>query len=151
MKIQSTGNDLASTASKQPSTSNCKPANGTKSTNAPQSVDVSTISEGDWAVVRFKMQESRQERRWIGKIMRVNENDTYLMNFVRDKRTRQHSGFIYLYPHEPDDYTVYKTQILYKVEAPTVYQRALKFNVNTSELIVSIQKKRLTFRSFISL
>lgn len=73
-----------------------------------------SIVEGGWVVVRFEMKETN---------IRVNENDTFLITFLRAKNTREHSGFIYSFLDLYDDngklkedvMTVYKTQLLYSV------------------------------------
>lgn len=55
------------------------------------------LKENHWVVVRFKLEETTGERRWIGKILRVNENDTLNITFSRAKRTNYYSGYIYIY------------------------------------------------------
>lgn len=100
------------------------------------------LVEDDWVVVRYKMEETKGERRWIGRILRVNENETFLVSFLRSRNTRQHSGFIYSYPDLYDQKgiliediaTVCKTQILYSLPPPTKFQRAFKFNVHKDNL-----------------
>jgi len=80
-----------------------------------QNLDYQLV-EGDWAVIRYNLTHVKGECRWIGCIIRVNENDTYHIRFVRSQRTRLHSGFLYAYSKtvdgEEDEETVYKTQIV---------------------------------------
>lgn len=58
-----------------------------------------SFKEGEWVVLRFQLQQKRGERKWIGRILRKNENDTYLISFLRSTDTQLHSGYVYVYPH----------------------------------------------------
>jgi len=87
----------------------------------------------DWVVVRFRMEEGKGERRWLGKIERINENDTFLINFVRLQVTKLNSGFIYSYPKKRDEYAVCKSQVLYSISPPKILRRGvMKFQVQNS-------------------
>lgn len=87
-----------------------------------------SLKEDDWIVVRFKLLEQSGELRWVGKILRVNDNKTFLVTFLRPKHTTLHTGFIYTYPpRDPDEDTVCRTQILYIVPPFKKFQRYLHF------------------------
>lgn len=74
---------------------------------------------GDYVIVKYELQEKRGTvQKWIRKILRVNENNTFLVTFLRSRRTQLHSSFIYSYPDKPHEDTVYKTQIWSKIPAP---------------------------------
>ncbi|XP_065218710.1 uncharacterized protein LOC135844432 [Planococcus citri] len=92
------------------------------------------LMEDDYVIVEYKLEEENGIRKWIGKIMRVNENDTYHITFLRSKATKFHPGFIYTYPNKPDEDTVYKTQIISRIPPPIKFQRCLKFSVHCDDL-----------------
>lgn len=96
--------------------------------------DNELVKEDSWVVVRFTLEEAQGERKWIGRVLRINENNTYLVTFVRQRITSLHSGYVYAYPNVPDEETVYKTQILSVIDAPKNFQRKLLFSVHHKEL-----------------
>lgn len=97
--------------------------------------DSSSLKEGDYVCVEFTMEQTGGVRRWLGEIMRVNENDTYLIRFLRSKEeSKFHSGFLYYYPSKEDVDTVYKTKILYIVPPPTDFHRYKKFSIHFANL-----------------
>lgn len=78
-----------------------------KSTVVVEPSTSSAVVLDDWVAVGFKMLGSKNEKKWIGKIIRVNENDTFLVSFLRSKRTKLHPGFIYSNSQVPDEYNIY--------------------------------------------
>ena len=94
------------------------------------------LVEDDWVVVRFQVEEGKGERKWLGKIERINKNDTFLINFLRPQVTRLNSGFIYSYPKKEDHFAVCKSQILYSVTPPQILHRGImKFAIHHSALL----------------
>jgi hypothetical protein len=80
----------------------------------------------DWVVVKYDLEEEKGERKWIGRIIDV-EQSAYRITFLRPKRTKLHSGYIYQYLAKEDSDTVSKEQILYVLPPPERFQRCLKF------------------------
>ena len=93
-----------------------------------------SFNEGDWVVVCYVMTEKKSERKWIGKIHKINENNEYFITFVRPTQTKSHSGYVYVYPSVADEETVCKTQIMYSISEPTLFQRKLLFSVHYEHL-----------------
>ena len=92
------------------------------------------FKEEQWVIVRFTFEHGKGGKQWIGKILRVNENDTFLIMFVRGKESKFHSRFLYVYPPEADEYMVYKTQILKSILPPQNFQRRLLFSIHSDDL-----------------
>jgi hypothetical protein len=92
------------------------------------------LKEGQWVVVRYSMVQMKGERRWVGQIKRVNENDTYLVSFVKPVRSKFHSGFLYTFVESEGEDTVCQTQIMYAVQEPEKFQRKLKFAIHCDKL-----------------
>jgi hypothetical protein len=90
----------------------------------------------DWVVVKYSMLKQKNTyRKFLGRILGINEERTmFHITFVRNKRTRQHNGYVYYYPYDPDEDDCHRDDILYKVEPPTEFQRGLKFSTNVNSL-----------------
>lgn len=57
--------------------------NSVKSCNElVKKLDISVLREGDYVCVEFNMEQTAGVRRWLGEILRVNENDTFLIRFL---------------------------------------------------------------------
>ncbi len=94
-----------------------------------------TFKKHEWVVVKYHIQEQRVERKWIGKILEINTDvNTFLITFLRPKRTKQYSGYIYQYPEVKDEDAVSREQILYVLPPPEDYQRCLKFTKHCDNL-----------------
>lgn len=84
------------------------------------------VEANDHVVVKFSLQETEGEKRWIGEMVGISDdNDEYCMLFYRCKKTRQHFGFIYYYPEKENRETVSQMQVLYELEPSTEFQRCL--------------------------
>lgn len=93
------------------------------------------LQEGDWVVVQFSLEKMQGKKKWIGVIRRINENETFMVEFVRSQRSKYHSGFLYSFPNIKDvDPCVCKSQILYSILPPTFFQRKMKFTVHCDKL-----------------
>ena len=107
---------------------------------------VHPLTEGDYVVVRFLLKENVGERRWIGQIQRINENDTFLIEFFKAKlNTKFYPGFLYTTYSPPDEHDVYKTQVLYVLPKPTIFQRAMKFVIHCDKLLCIVMNKVMNF------
>jgi hypothetical protein len=98
--------------------------------------EVYRYSVDDYVVVKFSLVETKGERRWLAKIMKIDdENDKIDVWFLKSKNTSQHRGYIYIFPElEPKLVTVSRAELAYKVQEPTKFQRFLKFAVHSDEL-----------------
>lgn len=95
----------------------------------------SNLAEGDWFIARFKYECSKGEGKWIGRVERVNENDTFLVSFLRPKlSTKYHNGYLHYFPTIQDEATIYKTQIVRYISPPSKFQRLLKFPIHIDTL-----------------
>lgn len=83
--------------------------------------------KGAYWVVQFFVEDNNTIRKWLGKIKTVSEDGTIFMSFLRGKRTKDYSGYIYTKPVNKDRAIINKSQMLYEVPPPQKYQRALKF------------------------
>ena len=94
-----------------------------------------TLNVGDWIVVQFEVSGKGATRNYLGKILEMKGEDSYYVTFVRCKRTREYDGYVYSFPHVPDESDCTKEQILYKVREPVEYRRgALQFDVHEKEI-----------------
>jgi len=96
------------------------------------------FKEKEWVVVRFSLLQQSGKCRWLGQIVRENENRTFTVSFLWSKRTRDHCGYVYvyppMYPEKPDEEIVMESQILYTVPPPEKYQKFLLFTVHWDKL-----------------
>lgn len=100
-----------------------------------------TFDVGDWVVVQFHVEGYQGKRnikikKYIGKIIELNdvESDVFKITFLRPKTTKMHKGYVYVYPNKADEVECEKEQILYKIEAPEMFERGLKFSVHVTDL-----------------
>ena len=91
----------------------------------------------DWVVVKFPIDDNPNlERRYIGQILSIDaEQNSYRVESLHPKMTKKESGYIYTYPNVRDDNNDCDlSQLLYKIENPTKFQRAFKFAVHQKDL-----------------
>lgn len=94
-----------------------------------------TVFEGDeWVVVKFSLDGQKGIRKFIGQILRVNDDNTFLITFVRLKSTEKCSGYVYTFPNIPDEEVCMESQIVEKLCPPKKFQRGLQFSINAYDL-----------------
>lgn len=94
-------------------------------------------SVNDWVIVNYSFGESYEK--YIAQILSIEgkESDTsFFVEYTRSKTTRDFNGFIYHFlTFNPDTGYCKESDIVQKVDPPTKFQRAFKFNVHSSSLL----------------
>lgn len=99
---------------------------------ALEEVGPKDIAVGDWAVIQFPLQNTKDgSKSFIGKVLEK-KNDEYRFDCLRKKISTEFPGYVYSYPQVRDDETWFsRAQISYLVSDPEPYGRGLlKFTVN---------------------
>ena len=111
----------------------------------PVRPQVEEITEGDWLVVGFSTTAansttagSSKLRHFIGKVLNItviSGGKVFEGTFVRSKVTRDHNGFIYVFPNVPDVSSFSYEQVVQKLTPPETFRRGqLKFGIKHSYL-----------------
>jgi hypothetical protein len=91
------------------------------------------ISVDDWVVVQFSYENKNGGKKYIGKVVELSGSE-YQISFLRPKITKEYKGYIFVFPNILDIVQCVREQILYKIEPPQKWQRALKFCVHEDKL-----------------
>lgn len=82
-----------------------------------------------WVLVEYPLEGKLGSRQYVGKIVEEKKKE-HRIDCLRLKETKLFNGFVYTYPKEQDNRSwVGSGQIKKKLNAPTPYQRALKFDL----------------------
>ncbi|KAK4872113.1 hypothetical protein RN001_016237 [Aquatica leii] len=90
------------------------------------------INVGDWLLIhlpyftndRAQSTFKAFSRYYIAQVVKLNE-DGYVGNFLREKTTRDYSGYVYTFPNVKDEYEFTFQQITGKINPPEKYGRGL--------------------------
>lgn len=93
------------------------------------------LNVGDWVVAQYSLDCNLNGfLKYVAQVIEK-RNGEYLLDCLRTKRTKDFKGYIYCYPDVRDNETwVKRENILFRVESPSKWQRALKFTIDVTKL-----------------
>ena len=91
------------------------------------------VAVNNWVIVKFPDPKVKTKK-YIGKITGVHKG-RFVVDYVRPKATRDHSGYVYTYPSRRDKNLINFNQIVQVVDDPLEWRRgSLKFDVHYNSL-----------------